>query len=93
MSRKNDILKKIRILLTEKFETPEEAFRFFDENDSGTLSRSELKKLVHEAEISGFLSTIVARQLIKKLDEDGDGELNWHEFKGEFDKLLEANLE
>ena len=93
MSRKNAILRKIRNLLTEQFETPEQAFKFFDKNESGTLSRAELKKLVKKAEISGFLSTIVAGQLIKKLDRDGDGELNWQEFKDEFDRLIEANLE
>ena len=49
------ILEKIETLIRERFSTEEEAFAFFDENSDGKLSKNELKNLLKEAEINGFI--------------------------------------
>jgi len=43
MSAKENILRKIRILITNQFDSPEEAFRFFDSDKEGRLRKSEIK--------------------------------------------------
>jgi len=88
MSKKKDILRKIRILLNQQFDTPHAAFAFFDKSGNGKLSRAEIKKMLSAADISGFLTGIVSRTLIKELDKDQDGEVTWSEFKDEVKKLL-----
>ena len=87
MSAKDDILKKIQILITNHFKTPEEAFRFFDENGDGKLSKSEIKNLLKEAEISGFIRGVVSSKLIEGYDKDGDDSINWKEFQTAIDEI------
>jgi len=87
MGAKEDILSKIRILVTNHFETPEKAFHFFDENKDGKLKKSEIKKLLKEAEISGFLTGMVANELLKGYDKDNDDAISWEEFKVAIDEL------
>lgn len=87
MSAKEDILKKIQILITNHFRTPEEAFRFFDENANGKLSKSEIKNLLKEAEISGFIRGIVSSKLIEGYDKDGDELINWAEFQAAINEI------
>ena len=81
MGAKEDILSKIKILITNHFETPEKAFHFFDEDKDGKLDKSEIKKLLKEAEVSGFLTGVVANELLKGYDKDNDGAISWEEFK------------
>ena len=88
MASKKDILKKIRILITQKFENPVEAFNFFDKNGDGFLTRAELKELVKQAEVSRFLSGIVASKMLDGLDEDKNEKFNWREFKKAVNKLI-----
>ena len=88
MASKKDILRKIRILLNQQFDTPHAAFAFFDKGGDGKLSRSEIKNMLSAAEISGFLTGIVSRTLVKELDKDKDRQVTWPEFKTEVKKLL-----
>ena len=81
MASKKKILKKIKILLTQSFETEEKAFAFFDKNQDGTLSKKEIVFLLKKAAISGFLRSTVATILIKEYDETDDKQVNWQEFK------------
>lgn len=81
MGAKETILEKIRILITNQFDTPEEAFHFFDADKDGRLKKTELKKLLKEAEISGFLTGVVANELLKGYDKTKDDTINWEEFK------------
>ena len=81
MATKEIILKKIEILITNHFGTPEEAFAFFDGDKNAKLDREEIKKLLKKAEISGFIRGIVASKLIEGYDKDGDGLINWEEFQ------------
>ncbi len=88
MASKKDILRKIRILLNQQFDTPHAAFAFFDKNGDGKLSRAEIKNMLSAADISGFLTGIVSRTLIKELDKNKDKSVTWKEFKTEVKKLL-----
>ncbi|WP_452224344.1 EF-hand domain-containing protein [Lacinutrix chionoecetis] len=87
MSTKDEILKKIQILITNHFRTPEEAFQFFDENGDTKLSKSEIKNLLKEAEISGFIRGIVSSKLIEGYDKDGDELISWVEFQTAIDEI------
>lgn len=91
MSTKETILKKIEILVTSHFNSPESAFAFFDSNGDGKLSKSEIKKLLKEAEISGFIRGVVASKLIEGYDKDGDELINWSEFKAAINEITEES--
>ena len=88
MASKKEILGKIRILITQKFDNPEDAFNFFDKNGDGYLEYGEVKKLVKKAKVSGYLSGIVANKIIRGLDKDVNKRLNWKEFSKATKELL-----
>ncbi len=81
MDSKKKILKKVQIVITNHFETPEQAFKFFDKSGDEKLSKKEILKLLKEAKISGFIRGIVSSKLIEGYDKDNDGYINWKEFK------------
>ncbi|MDN3493311.1 EF-hand domain-containing protein [Winogradskyella bathintestinalis] len=89
MLTKETILHKIQILITKQFETPEDAFAFFDKNGDGKLSKSEIVKLLKQAEISGFVRGLISRRLIEGYDKDGDKLINWEEFKSAINEINE----
>lgn len=77
MATKEIILNKIQVLITNHFNTPEEAFGFFDKNSDGKLTKKEIVKLLKESEINGFIRGIVSSKLVQGYDKDGDGLINW----------------
>jgi len=81
MEAKESILRKIRILITNQFDTPEEAFSFFLSDEHARLKISEIKRLLKDAEVNGFLSGVVANELLKGYDISIDDTINWEEFK------------
>lgn len=81
MATKEIILNKIQILITNHFETPQKAFHFFDKDSDGKLSKKEIVKLLKEAEINGFIRGLVSTKLIEGYDKNGDGLIDWEEFK------------
>lgn len=87
MASKKAILKKIQIVITNHFETPQKAFDFFDKDGNGKLSKTEIANLLKEAEISGFLRGIVSSKLIEGYDKDNDEYINWKEFKAAVDEI------
>lgn len=89
MSTKEKILNKIQILITNSFDNPEDAFSFFDKDGDGKLTKREIRKLLKEAEINGFIRGIVASKLIEGYDKDGDELINWEEFKAAIDEIEE----
>ena len=91
MGQKETILNKIQILITNHFSTPEKAFSFFDKDSDGKLSKSEIKNLLKQAEISGFLRGMVSSKLIEGYDKDGDSFINWQEFKFGIDEILDES--
>lgn len=80
-AKEKEILDKIKIVLTQKFDNPEAAFSFFDKNGDGTLNKGEIEKLLKEAEVSGFIRGIVASKLIEKFDGSDDQNIGWEEFE------------
>lgn len=90
MATKDMILDKIQILITNKFETPEEAYNFFDEDGDGKLKKSEIVELLKKAEISVFLRGIVSSKLIEGYDKSGDEFIDWEEFKEAVGKIKKA---
>lgn len=88
MSQKEAILNKIQIVITNHFNTPEEAFAFFDKDGSGKLKKKEIVKLLKQAEINGFIRGIVGSKLIEGYDKDGDGLIDWEEFKFAMDEIV-----
>ena len=91
MSTKEQILNKIQILITNHFSTPEEAFAFFDKDGDGKLTKSEIKELLKQAEISGFVRGIVSSKLIEGYDKDGDELMDWEEFKLAIDEITDES--
>ena len=87
MTTEESILNKIQILITNHFDTPEEAFSFFDADSSGKLKKSEIVKLLKQAEISGFIRGLVGSKLIEGYDKSDDKEIDWQEFKAAVDKI------
>lgn len=79
--KEKEILKKIKILLTQQFDNPEEAFSFFDKNGDKLLNRNEVKALLKSAKVSSFIRGIVSKKLIEKFDDSSDEEISWKEFK------------
>lgn len=91
MASKKQILNKVKILLTQSFDDPEKAFKFFDKNEDGLLNKKELKSLLKSAGINGFISSVAAKQMIKGLDKSKDKKLDWTEFKKAVDSLLKSD--
>ncbi len=91
MGRKDAILNKVQILITNHFDNPEAAFKFFDKDSDGKLSQQEIVKLLKEAEVSGFIRGIVSRKLIEGYDESGDDLVDWNEFKKAIDEISDES--
>ena len=87
MTTEESILNKIQILITNHFDTPEAAFSFFDADSNGKLKKSEIVKLLKQAEISGFIRGLVGSKLIEGYDKSEDEEIDWQEFKAAVDKI------
>lgn len=93
MASKKEILNKIKILITQKFDTPLAAFEFFDKNKDGYLTKKELKKLVKQAKVSKLISGVVASKMIEGLDADKNKKFDWQEFKQAVDKLVKEGVQ
>ena len=81
MGVKENILRDVHSLITKKFNSPEEAFTFFDKDKDGTLNRSEIKDLLKEAGVGGLIRGLVASEMVKGYDKSGDDTINREEFK------------
>jgi Ca2+-binding EF-hand superfamily protein len=87
MVAEESILRKIRILITNQFDSPEEAFRFFNSEKEGRLKKFEVKKMLRSAAINEFITDIVASDLLKGYDVSSEDTINWEEFKLEIAAL------
>jgi len=88
MARKKDILRKIRILMTQQFDSPQAAFDFFNKKKDAGLSRSEIKEMLKSADINKFLSGPVSRVMLKDLDKNNDDLVSWKEFRRSIRDLM-----
>ncbi len=87
-SKEQEILDKIKIVLTQQFEDPQQAFNFFDKDGDGTLNKKEIEALLKKAEVSGFIRGLVANKLISKFDESNDENIGWEEFEAAVSGLV-----
>lgn len=87
MVTKEIILNKIQILISNSFETPAEAFAFFDNDKDGKLSKKEISELLKRAEIIGLIRGLVTNKLIEGYDKDGDEMVSWKEFKSAIEEI------
>ena len=92
MASKKEILKKIRVLLTQEFNDPESAFNFFDKNKDGALDRDEIKKMLRKADISRFLTPLVAEKMLSDLDKSEDKKVEWKEFRKSVSDLMKDQV-
>ncbi|WP_339661030.1 EF-hand domain-containing protein [uncultured Polaribacter sp.] len=81
MSTNNNLIRKIRILITNQFDTPEEALDFFDSKSEGRFRKTEIKKILRLAAETGFIKGIVAQEILKGYDKPSDDTINWEELK------------
>lgn len=81
MGAKENILRDIHSLITKKFNSPEDAFTFFDKDNDGVLNRNEIKELLKSAGVGGLIRGMVAGEMIKGYDKSGDDTINLEEFK------------
>ena len=56
------------------------AFRVFDVDGNGTISKAELEKILHGGALHDMESNKTIDDLIKECDLDGDGEISFDEF-------------
>ena len=61
------------------------SFQFFDKDDSGTVTIEELKDALG---IGKNIDEKVWEDVIKEVDENGDGEIDFEEFKNMMTKLV-----
>lgn len=87
MTTEESILNKIQILITKHFNTPEDAFNFFDADNNQKLSKGEMVNLLKEAEINGFLRGIVSSKLVEGYDKNRDELIDWQELKVAISKI------
>lgn len=80
MGAKENILRDIHKLITTKFATTEEAFIAFDKDKDGALNKDEIKDLLKEAGVNGFIRGMVAGEMLKGYDKTGDETINREEF-------------
>jgi len=92
MASKKEILQKIKILITQSFNSPEEAFHFFDKNSDGYLKKKELVALIKGAKVNRLISSVVAGKMLEGLDKDKNKKFDWKEFKNAVDSLVKDGL-
>ena len=62
-----------------------QAFRFYDKDDSGSISIDEIKDVLG---VGKSISDAVCDQVVREVDQDGNGEVDYEEFKTMMVKLL-----
>lgn len=90
MASKQEILGKIKIMISTKFDDPKAAFDYFDGNKDGALNKKELKKMLKASKVSGLLRSIVAKKIIEGLDKNKGKKVEWTEFETIVNDLMKS---
>merc|ERR1719460_3196858 len=56
------------------------AFRVFDQNGDGKISQKELNNVLNSGNIEDAMGTKVIAEILKEVDANGDGEIDFDEF-------------
>jgi Ca2+-binding EF-hand superfamily protein len=75
------ILENIEVLMRSKFETPQEAFMYYDSDKDGLLSKTDFKNLLKEAKVSVLIRGLVAEFMMNSFDQNNDNTVSWEEFQ------------
>jgi len=78
---KEKILANIEVLMRSKFETPEEAFQYYDRDSDGFLTKEDFKILLKEAEVHVIIRGLVAEFMMQSFDQNNDKTVSWQEFQ------------
>ena len=65
-----------------------QAFRFYDKDDSGSISTDEIKSVLG---VGKKISEEVWAEVVREVDANGDGEVDFSEFKTMMEKLLTSD--
>ena len=65
-----------------------QAFKFYDKDDSGSISTDEIKSVLG---VGKKISEEVWADVVREVDANGDGEVDFSEFKTMMEKLLTSN--
>jgi len=64
------------------------AFKVYDKDNSGSISTDEIKEVLG---VGANISEEVWKQIVNEIDENGDGEVSFEEFKMMMVQLLKDN--
>ena len=67
-----------------------EAFRLFDKDQSGAISAEEVKKVLGIGKKGGSMK--IWDSIVKEVDQNGDGEIQFEEFKYMMQKFLNEEI-
>ena len=83
-SKRNDLMNEPRLRL---------AFDYFDKDKSGAISLEELKNAMGESGVQSNeeLAEGVWEDILAEADENGDGEIDFVEFKNMMKKMVQSN--
>lgn len=84
--QRRELVQKVSALVAARFGGDyQAAFKRYDADGNGTISKDELKSLLAAAGIgSGLTRWAWANGIIDELDTDGDGAISWAEFDAVF---------
>lgn len=78
---KEKILENIEVLMRSKFETPKEAFNYYDSDKDGLLTKADFKNLLKQAKVSVLIRGLVAEFMMKSFDQNNNKTVSWDEFQ------------
>jgi len=76
---------------SEKLEDMKRAFKVFDKNDDGRISKDELKEVLKEAKVDA--SDEQMTKFMEKVDADGNGSLDFNEFCVMMNEIILESLD
>merc|ERR1719254_255940 len=56
------------------------AFRTFDKDGDGRITRAELKEMLKDDSLTEWQIDAEVDRIVKEIDLDGDGDITWEEF-------------
>ena len=78
----NDFLEKLRNIIRTSSKSFEQIFREFDEDKNGYISQMEFRNAIRKLNLG--LTSREIDNLMKKIDANQDGLIDWQEFMAKF---------